>query len=115
LRDAVEALLAGSQHDFPVVQAGGGLLGILTRQALVRALAEHGPERPVAEFLVRDLPRVFPGTPLPRALQLLRQSPLDVLPVLSSDEQRVLGLLTTENLGELLMVRTAVKAWNSQA
>lgn len=113
LRDAVSALLAGSQHDFPVLLPGGGLVGILTRQALVRALAEHGPEHPVESFLVRDLPRVFPGTSLPRALQLLRESPLDVLPVLSSDEQQVLGLLTTENLGELLMVRSAVRTWNA--
>ena len=112
LSDAVAALLAGSQHDFPVLLPGGGLLGILSRHALVQALAEHGPDHPVEPFLVRDLPRVFPGTPMGRAMQLLRQSPLDVLPVLSSDEQQVVGLLSTENLGELLMIRTAVRSWH---
>jgi CBS domain-containing protein len=113
LGDAVAALLAGTQHDFPVMLPGGGLAGILSRQALVQALAEHGPDHPIEPFLVRDLPRVFPGTPMGRAMQLLRQSPLDVLPVLSSDERQVVGLLSTENLGELLMVRTAVRSWNS--
>jgi CBS domain-containing protein len=111
LRDAVNLLLAGSQHDFPVVHPGGGLAGILTRQQLIRALAEHGPDHPVAPFLVSDIPRVFPGTPLLQAIQLLRESPSEVLPILSADERTVVGLLSAENLGELMMIRSAVHEW----
>lgn len=114
LRDAVNLLLAGSQHDFPVLRPDGGLAGVLTRQQLIRALAEHGPDQPVTPFLVSNIPRVFPGTPLGQALQLLRESPAEVLPVLSADERSVVGLLSTENLGELIMVRSAVNQWQRQ-
>jgi len=110
----VQHLLAGTQHDFPVLRPDGTLAGILTRQQLVRALAERGPEAPVAPFLVTDIPKVFPGTPLPRAIELLRSAPTEVLPVLSADESEILGLLSAENLAELLMVRQAVSGWNRQ-
>ncbi len=114
LRDAVNHLLAGTQHDFPVLRDDGSLAGILTRKQLVHALAEHGPDSPIAPFLVTDIPRLFPGTPLPRAIQLLRESTTEVLPVLSADERHVLGLLSAENLAELLMVRNAVHGWRGQ-
>jgi len=114
LREAVNHLLAGTQHDFPVLRADGSLAGILTRQQLVRALAERGPDAPVAPFLVTDLPKVFPGTPLTRAIEILRESPTEVLPVLSADERQILGLLSAENLAELLMIRQAVSGWHAQ-
>ena len=114
LRDAVDLLLAGSQHDFPVLRPDGGLAGILTRRQLIRALADHGPDQPVTPFLVCDVPRVFPGTPLARALQLLHDSPCEVLPVLAADERSIVGLLSNENLAELIMVRGAVNQWQDQ-
>jgi Zn-dependent protease len=40
---AVEALLRTTQHEFPVVDASGGLAGILTRDDIIRALRETGP------------------------------------------------------------------------
>jgi stage IV sporulation protein FB len=114
LRDAVGHLLSGTQHDFPVLRPDGTLAGILTRQQLVRALAERGPDAPVAPFLVTEIPKIFPGTPLPRAIEILRQSPAEVLPVLSADESRILGLLSAENLAELLMIRQAVSGWHGR-
>ena len=45
----VELLLAGTQHDFPVVQ-DGAMSGLLTRAALVSALGERGPESLRAAF-----------------------------------------------------------------
>jgi stage IV sporulation protein FB len=114
LRHAVNHLLSGTQHDFPVLRDDGSLAGILTRNHLVRALAEHGPDSPVAPFLITDIPRVFPGTPLSRAIQILRESPAEVLPVLSADERQILGLLSAENLAELLMIRQAVHGWQGQ-
>ena len=47
LDDAVQALLRTTQHEFPVVDGGGRLRGVLTRDAMIRGLREQGPEAPV--------------------------------------------------------------------
>jgi len=50
VEDAVERLLRTSQHDFPVVDGGGGLRGVVTRDDMIRALREHGPDTPVPQL-----------------------------------------------------------------
>lgn len=114
LRDAVDALLAGSQHDFPVLDEQRQLAGILTRSNLIAALANHGPHHPVAEVMLRDAPTVPLQTSLRDAFQLLQQSPSEVLPVLGLGDE-VSGLLSAENISELLMIRSAVDAWQREA
>jgi stage IV sporulation protein FB len=114
LRDAVDALLAGSQHDFPVLDGGRQLVGILTRSGLIAALASHGPHHPVSDVMLRDAPSVPLHTTLRDAFALLQQSPSEVLPVLGLGDE-VSGLLSTENISELLMVRSAVSAWQREA
>ena len=42
LKEAADILLDTSQHDFPVLH-GDGVQGLLTRNDLLRALAEQGP------------------------------------------------------------------------
>src|SRR5690606_33125078 len=40
VQDAVEALIRTTQKEFPVVDGGGRLRGVLTRDAMIRALKE---------------------------------------------------------------------------
>jgi Zn-dependent protease len=44
--DAVEALLRTTQKEFPIVDGAGRLRGVLIRDAMIRALKEHGPATP---------------------------------------------------------------------
>src|SRR5205085_1389799 len=44
LEEAVDALLATSQHDFPVIDAAGNVAGILTRHDLIGALRKNKPD-----------------------------------------------------------------------
>jgi CBS domain-containing protein len=111
LKDAAEALLAGGQHDFPVVDEGGAFVGLLTRGALIRGFHAEGPEFPVATLLVSELPQVYPGTGLREAFELLRAAPVEVLPVLDSRGERVVGLLSAENVGELILLRGQLTDW----
>jgi Zn-dependent protease/CBS domain-containing protein len=101
IRDAANLLLATSQQDFPVVH-GEQVVGLLSRTALLKALASAGPEAYVAGAMDRDFVRVSPDIDLAEALPLLGQSKACAL-VMQGDQ--LLGLLTSENLAEYVLVR----------
>lgn len=103
---AVKELLAGSQQDFPVI-ANGRVVGILRRNDLVKALSEGRRDKSVGEVMSRDCEAVDAATPLTSALESLRERECASAPVLSNG--RLVGLLTLENVGELVMVNTALK------
>jgi Zn-dependent protease len=107
LAHAVQLLLAGSQQDFPVVNATGTVVGVLTRSALLTALARSGPTGPVNEVLQREFITAAPDEPLAALLERLPKVPCRTVPVL--DAGRVIGMVTLENLGELVSVRTALR------
>jgi CBS domain-containing protein len=101
IRDAANLLLATSQQDFPVVH-GEQVVGMLSRTALLKALASEGPEAYVAGAMDRDFVRISPDADLADALPLLGQSKACAL-VMAGD--RLVGLLTSENLAEYILVR----------
>lgn len=109
LGEAVDVLLQTSQHEFPIVDPDGTLRGIFTRNDLVTSLRISGPETLVTEVMRTDFRSVNPGTPFEDAVQMLQQDGRSVLPV-TDEAGRMVGLFTTENIGELLMVRTAIAA-----
>jgi Zn-dependent protease/predicted transcriptional regulator len=102
---AVEALLAGYQQDFPVVH-DGIVVGLLTRTDLVRALAEGSPEQPVESIMRRNCALVGEDEPLEVAFLRLQENECSTLPV--ARQGRLVGVLTLENVGEWLMVQTAL-------
>lgn len=108
LRDGVELLLAGSQQDFPVLDAHGGIQGILTRNDLISALADKSPDHPVIEAMSPCPVSTAPATDLAQALEVLQASPCPALPVIDPLSSELVGLLTSENVGEALMVRAAL-------
>jgi Zn-dependent protease/CBS domain-containing protein len=107
LDEAVEALLQTSQHEFPVVDPSG-VRGILTQQALITALRSDGREAPVGHFMTRDLPSVRSSAPFEEAFRLMEEHQAKVLPV-TGEHGQLVGLLTTENIGEMMRVNAALK------
>jgi Zn-dependent protease/CBS domain-containing protein len=105
LDDAVALLLRSSQHEIPVVDAAGGLRGLLTRDDLIAALKKHGAGAPVADVMRRDLPRVHPLDPFDTAFQQMQECGCPALPVVDSTG-RLTGLITPENVGELMVVHS---------
>lgn len=105
LQDAVDELLAGAQQDFPVVD-GHRVVGLLVRAELVKALKQHGGDLPVTAVMRRDCPVVMRDEGLHQALTRLRAARCSSLPVLS--DGALIGLLTLENVGELLMIGSAL-------
>ena len=107
LSRVVELILAGSQHDFPVVDANAEIVGILERDAFMKALTEHGPSAPVVDFIRRDLRQVDSFEMLELALNRLQESGARTLPVTHGGQ--LVGLITMENITEYLMIRSALK------
>jgi Zn-dependent protease/CBS domain-containing protein len=106
LEQAVEQILAGWQQDFAVV-FGDHVLGILTREDLVRAIARGGTDLLVRDAMGRDFRSVDSHDMLEQAVQVLRQSGCRSLPVEHNGE--LVGMLTLENVGEFMMIRSAMR------
>jgi CBS domain-containing protein len=105
LDHAVALVLAGAQRDFPVTQ-NGRLVGVLTRDALVAALATGNADVPVAQVMDREFQTTDAQDLLDAAVQRLQGCRCQVLPVLQRGQ--VVGLLTPDNVGEFIMFRGAV-------
>lgn len=103
----VNLILAGSQQDFPVVQ-DGQFIGVLTRDDFIKALSQHGQSTPVAEVIRRNVPSVDSHEMVETALLRLQESGAKTLPVMHGG--RFVGLVTSENITEFLMIRSALKA-----
>ena len=107
LSQVVGLILAGSQHDFPVVDANGHVAGILERDAFMRGLTEHGQAAPVMDFVRHNLPEVDSYEMLEMAIMRLQESNSKTLPVTHNGQ--FVGLITLENITEYLMIRSALK------
>ena len=106
LRRAMELTLSGFQQDFPVVEHGA-VVGVLTRQQLVRGLAERGADAPVEVAMGREFLIATPDEPVEEALTRLKSCACHAMPVVRGRE--LLGVLTTENVGEFIMLRAALR------
>ena len=106
LEEAVDALLATSQHDFPVMDGNGHVAGLLTRHDLIAALRKNDTSLRVADVMRRDIPTVTTGTRFEEAFRIMQECNCPAVPVLDR-MKRLVGLLTPENVSELMMVHSA--------
>lgn len=111
LTQAVGLLLAGSQHDFPVLDANGNVIGILERDTFIHTIAQRGQSVPVVEVMQRNVPSVDSYDMVETALQRLQESGAKTLPVMHGGQ--FVGLVTSENITEFLMIRSALKKANT--
>ena len=98
-------ILNGDQRDFPVIDEDR-IVGVVTRDTLLRALAAPGEPPRVGDIMDREVALADAGDPLETTIPRLNACPSHTLPVL--ENRRLVGLLTAENLGEFLMIRTAL-------
>ena len=79
---------------------------MLTRDAMIKALKERVPDTPVLEVMRADIPTVRARSKLETALRsLMAKRPVVGV---TDGEDRLVGLLTLENLGEMMMVQSAM-------
>lgn len=103
---AADLLLAGSQQDFPVL-VDGHPKGVLTRSALLAGLSAGGRDALVEGAPLAELKTIESGGALVPAVARLREGGEPCLLVVDSNGEPV-GLLNLENIGEYLMVHTAL-------
>jgi Zn-dependent protease len=106
LGTAVEMILSGSQHDFPVVDEGK-VVGVLTRNNLMHGLEKGGKTSFVQNFMTTDFQTVEPFELLDVAFTRLQACACHTMPVLHNGA--LIGLLTTDNIGEFMMIKQALK------
>ena len=104
--DAADALIRSTQKEFPVVDGAGHLRGVLTRDAMIRAMKDQGPQTAVIEVMQADIPVVEARSKLDAALKLITSAQAPAVGVVDMSGKLV-GLLTPENVGELMMLHVA--------
>jgi stage IV sporulation protein FB len=104
---AVETLLRTSQGEFPVVDGAGRPVGLLARNDLIRALKERGPDARVAEAMTEHIPTLGHRHCLDEAFRLLQEKSAPAVGIVDASE-RLVGLVTSETIGEMLMVHRAL-------
>jgi Zn-dependent protease len=105
VRHAVDLILAGSQHDFPVVD-DGRVVGILTRGDLFSSLSTRGQDATVGSVMQTEFRAADAFDMLESAMQQLQECACHTMPVVRGD--RIVGLLTMDNVGEFVAIQAAL-------
>src|SRR5690348_2443480 len=114
---AINTLLHTSQTEFPVIDADRRLVGLLGRDGIIRALKTLGPDAHVADAMIKDVPTVDSRTCLDDAFRILQEKSAPAVGVVDR-VGRLIGLITSETVGEMLMVKgamprgTRIGPWN---
>ncbi len=108
LEAAATALIRTTQHEFPVVdRATGAPVGLLTRPALYKALETGSRARPVQQAMEPGLPVVALNTGLAAVLEKMETGAQAVGVI--GPAGALVGYVTRENIGELLVVANSRK------
>jgi Zn-dependent protease/CBS domain-containing protein len=105
LQEAVELTLTGAQKDFPVVESES-VVGILTQNDLFASLASRGSDALVRDVMQRDVTVADSREMLEGALRRIEECGCRAMPVL--ERNRLVGLMTMDNIGEFLRVQAAL-------
>ena len=110
LAQAVDALLATAQHEFPVVDAFMKPVGLLTREDILDAVGKHGRDEPAGAFMRSDVQSVRPATSVQSVFERL-QDPRSAALYVTDADGAIIGLMTRQALAEVTMIRAARPDW----
>jgi Zn-dependent protease/CBS domain-containing protein len=106
---ALQTLLRTRQGESQVVDVYGRPLGVLGRNDLIRAVKERGPDARVADAMTTNIPTVKKSRCLEDAFRLLQEKSVPAVGVVD-EVGRLVGLVTSETIGEMLMLHQALPA-----
>ncbi len=107
ISSAVETLLRTSQRTIPVVDtATGRLAGIVEIGDVVRAVQQPSTAVHISDVMTRDIPTLGQDAELGEAFRILQEKAAPAVGVVDRTA-RLIGLVTTETLGEMLLLHEA--------
>lgn len=104
--DAVKGLLDVEATNFLVMEKGH-VVGTLSRNAIIHALAEKGKESPVVFAMNTKIISLTPDLALDKIFSLFTQTGSSILPVFKGNI--LIGVVDMDNILELIMVKTAIE------
>jgi CBS domain-containing protein len=112
LSQAVDQMLSTGQQDFPIVE-NGRVVGLLTRDALLRGLERFGAYTPVSTVMRRDTATVEAAHSLAAASETMQANEMRSLAV--TDNGTLVGMLTWESIREFLTLQKMLRARSGPA
>lgn len=106
LSRAIELILAGSQQDFPVIE-DNKVVGVLTQKKLMDGLTKFGKDAQVNVVMDTYFQNAEASEMLQHAMARLQGCQCRIMPVFRNG--KLSGLLTMENIGEFMMIHTALQ------
>lgn len=104
LATAAQAVIHTTQHEFPVLESDGTLLGFVARGTLFAALAQETPRSDLATSIMEtDIPHVELTSGLETVLEKLHKGAPAV--AVCTQAGHMVGYITRENIGELMVIR----------
>ncbi|MDD5679985.1 MAG: site-2 protease family protein [Candidatus Omnitrophica bacterium] len=91
----LELIFHSHQEDFPVMEADR-LLGFITRNDIIIATHQFGPDKVVGDIMRTDLPVITPEDKLLKVQGIMEESQVRALPVISNG--RLSGIVTLEDI-----------------
>ena len=110
LADAVDALLATAQQEFPVVDGFNKPIGLVTREDIFAALKDQDRDAAVAGFMRAPIATLRAEAPLDATVDTFLQQDAPAVCVVDRDGVLV-GVLGRQNLAELMMIKSMRPDW----
>lgn len=107
LSEAIDALLSGSDREFPVVDEDGKVQGMLCREDIIRALSGRGVDVPVGQVMQAPVPTARHNEMLESAFHRMNAGGFPSIPVVDH-EHNLVGVLSRENVAEVMMIHNAL-------
>jgi CBS domain-containing protein len=112
LSQAVDQMLSTAQQDFPIVERGR-VVGLLTREDLLRGLERLGAYAPISAVMRRDIATVETEHPLAAASESMQSQETRSLAVTQNGS--LVGMVTLESIREFLTLQKMLRARSGPA
>ncbi len=105
LNKAVDKLLKTQQTGF-LVKNGEDVVGILSKDNIIKGLSKHHKEVNVRQVMTTEFERVEASTSLRHIFQTMQKKKMDILPVF--ENKKLIGVIDMESVQEFIMVKSAL-------